>query len=424
MRMRASYLIVCALATVNTWAWAGQPILFEPPPVAGIEDNQPGAKPSAAQGTTGAMAEGGVPSQMPPFLEEGATTRRPATLPHDPAYDAAASRARRPVAATAPAQNQVGKASSSPASSDACGAGLGANACGCAGACAGECGVLRPRPDWSLSACPSCRCWTGYHCRLGKPWNLPEPCLLRCLGLDLGGWVDQGVSVVANNPADRYNGPVTFNDRDGEYQVNQVCLYLKRDLRPDRCPWDVGGRLDILYGTDARFIQAIDGLESDWGQAERFYQLAVPQFYLDVALNPWTLRIGRFYTILGYESVMAPENFFYSHAYVHQYGEPFTHTGMLLMCDVGAGLTLAAGLQRGNDQFDDTDGLNALGFLGGLHWRTCCDRLTVSFAISADEVGRDRPVTIYSLVTTWKVTRRLKYVIQHDYGEVCGAPQT
>ena len=53
----------------------------------------------------------------------------------------------------------------------------------------------------------------------------------------------------------------------------------------------------------------------------------MPQLYADFAYNRLTVRLGHFYTIIGYEVVTAPDNFFSSHAYTMQYGEPFTHTG-------------------------------------------------------------------------------------------------
>ena len=55
----------------------------------------------------------------------------------------------------------------------------------------------------------------------------------------------------------------------------------------------------------------------------------MPQAYAEVGYNDLTVKVGHFYTIIGYEVVPAPDNFFYSHAYTMQYGEPFTHTGML-----------------------------------------------------------------------------------------------
>ncbi|GAB6165712.1 hypothetical protein JCM19992_17120 [Thermostilla marina] len=253
-------------------------------------------------------------------------------------------------------------------------------------------------------------------CRPSDPWKLRTPGFLACRGWEIGGWIDAGISAVANNPADRYNGVVTFNDRDGEGQLNQLWFYLNKDVDTDACGFSYGGRLDFVYGTDARFTQAVDGLEADWDQTEPFYQAALPQFYLDVAYNGWVVRMGHFYTTIGYEVVAAPDNFFYSHAYTMQYGEPFTHTGLLLMRELGGGFAFSAGLQRGNDQFDDTDGLDALGFLGGVSWTSCDERLSVAFNISADEAGPDQPVTIYSLVGNWQVTDNLEYVIQHDWG--------
>ena len=41
------------------------------------------------------------------------------------------------------------------------------------------------------------------------------------------------------------------------------------------------------------------------------------------------MKFGHFYSGFGYESVAAPENFFYSHSYMFQYGEPKTYTGFI-----------------------------------------------------------------------------------------------
>lgn len=284
--------------------------------------------------------------------------------------------------------------------------------------------------SWAEQACPrSCvgcsSCGNGGFlsrwlycnpCRPSDPWKLPTPNFLACRGFEFGGWVSGGISFASNNPADRYNGVVTFNDRHEEFQMNQLYFYLERTTNNEGCGWDWGARVDVLYGTDARFTQAIDGLESDWNQTERFYQVALPQFYFDVAWNSWLLRAGHFYTIVGYEVVPVTGNFFYSHSYSQQYGQPFTHTGILLSRQFNR-LTLTAGLQRGNDQFDDTDGRNAVGFLGGVTWTTENENFSIGFGISADEQGVDQPITIYSLYTKWNITPRFQWVLEHTYGE-------
>jgi hypothetical protein len=56
----------------------------------------------------------------------------------------------------------------------------------------------------------------------------------------------------------------------------------------------------------------------------------MPQAYVETNLpigKGLSVKVGHFYTLLGYEVVTAPDNFFYSHSYSMQYGEPFTHWG-------------------------------------------------------------------------------------------------
>jgi hypothetical protein len=239
-------------------------------------------------------------------------------------------------------------------------------------------------------------------------------------GFQLGGWLDQGFSAVANNPADRFNGVVGLNDRQAEYQMNQLWLYLSRETDTGGCGWDIGGRVDVVYGTDAQAWQCYDGLEASWDQTERFYQVAVPQFYLDVAYNDFTLTVGHFITPLGYEEVMAPENFFYSLSYSYMYGVPGTHFGMMGTWDVNDNWAVFAGIHRGGDQFDDTDGKNAVNFLGGVSWINDDEDTWVDFTIDAEEKGPDNPTTYLTLVGGTSLTKRIDWVIEYTWGEEAG----
>ena len=72
---------------------------------------------------------------------------------------------------------------------------------------------------------------------------------------------------------------------------------------------------------------------------------------------------GHFYTLIGYEVVGAPGNFFYSHSYTMYNSEPFTHTGALAQYAVGDNLTTYAGWVMGWDSgFED----NGDAFLGDI----------------------------------------------------------
>ncbi|MDD5113855.1 MAG: outer membrane beta-barrel protein, partial [Methylobacter sp.] len=180
-------------------------------------------------------------------------------------------------------------------------------------------------------------------------FDINETSFLKNNGIVVGGWGNAGITYNAASPDNNFNGPVTFGDRSGEFQLNQLNLYVQRAVATEGSSWDFGGRFDVMFGTDAFFTQAYGVPGSDpvtgrpltrshWdldllgSDTNRFYDLAMPQAYLEAYIpigNGLNVKAGHFYTPIGYETVPAPDNFFYSHAYTMQYGEPFTHTGIL-----------------------------------------------------------------------------------------------
>ena len=256
----------------------------------------------------------------------------------------------------------------------------------------------------------------GKGCNTCDPWRL-FPTYGN--GWTVDGWIAAGATANADSPASRYNGPVTFNDRN-EVQGNQLYLTMGRDADNGGYGWAWGARMDLLYGSDFVFTQAA-GLElhpdgtQKWN-GNRFYGLAMPQAYVDVAYNDLSVRLGHFYTIMGYEGVMATSNFFYSHAYTMQYGEPFTHTGGLATYRYNDRWTLYGGLVNGWDKFDAVS--DRMSFLGGATYTPDHERynLTATF-ITGHEDGTAPPTTVrsgYSVVLNYNITDRLNYVLQHD----------
>jgi hypothetical protein len=239
------------------------------------------------------------------------------------------------------------------------------------------------------------------------------------------GWIDQGVTINPYSPRDRSNYPVAFNNRSNDYQLNQAYLRLKREVDTQGCRWDVGGTVDMLYGTDSAFVSS-RGLEVDrnfdskWNAQQ--YGLALPQCYMEV-FAPWgdgfSMKLGHFYTNLGYETTAAPENFFYSHSYCILYGEPVTETGLMGEKKLG-NFKIQAGLSRGWDNWEDNN--NDLSFLGGVSWTNDSDRTSLAFAIQSGPEQNEPPSNgnnrnILSLVFQQKLGERFKYVIQYDYGQ-------
>ena len=274
--------------------------------------------------------------------------------------------------------------------------------------------------DAGCTTCNTCTTGCALDCPDADPSRLFD-CFnnTNCRGLTVTGWIAQSFTWNPDNPPDNFNGPQSFNDRSNEYQLNQFYVTIEKSLDDEACGLQWGGRIDTLYGTDARFTTA-GGLEDKWNN-RRFYQYALPQAYVEFGYNDLSVKLGHFYTIIGYEVVPAAENFFLSHAYTMQYGEPFTHTGALFSYKYRDGLTLIGGIDQGWDRWEDDN--NRMSFLGGINWTSCDDRTNLALAVTyGDEnsaVGGNPPDerAMYSLVLSHQLTDRLSYVFQHDAGK-------
>jgi hypothetical protein len=145
----------------------------------------------------------------------------------------------------------------------------------------------------------------------------------------------------------------------------------------------------------------------------------MPQLYAEAFApvgNGLGVKMGHFYSIVGYESVMYTENFFYSRSYTKQYGEPFTHTGVLADYRLGSNWTVLGGFTRGWDNWEDVNG--EVGFLGGLEWCRADGGESLRFALhtgSEDDLGINNR-TVYSFVYYNLLDRRLAYVMEHNFG--------
>ncbi len=247
-------------------------------------------------------------------------------------------------------------------------------------------------------------------------------------------WMSQGYTWNPDNPRNEFNTPLTFNDRANEYQLNQLYLTLGRRVRQSG-GWDLGGRVDLLFGTDYFFTQST-GLETRIDGTPRWnstggprangaslYGLAVPQAYMEIfapVLGGMNVKIGHFYTTIGYESVMAPENFFYSRAYTMQYGEPFTHTGILSSFGLSPTMRGHFGVTRGWDTWEDPN--SKLGYLFGLSWTPSADAsLAATVHLGREDLAGQQQRSLYSIVYTRQLNRKLRYVAQHDFGSEANA---
>jgi len=250
-----------------------------------------------------------------------------------------------------------------------------------------------------------------------EPWKLPEPCVLESHGINVGGWFQAGVTVNGQDPPDRSNGPLLMNDRHGEVQMHQFWLYFERPCDTGGCGVDIGGRFDVFYGTDWRAALAHgQGLEDRINGADQLYGLGLPQFYLEVAYNKLSIKMGRMADILGYEVIPPMANFFYSHSYTLCYTEPLLITGLMAKYQLADQLAVQAGFHQGYGRFDDNNG--QLSFQGGLTWTGCDERASLAYAVDAGPVDDAALIDqhIHSIVLKYQFTEKFLYVLQNDLG--------
>lgn len=233
--------------------------------------------------------------------------------------------------------------------------------------------------------------------------------------LDISGFASSGFTINTQN-SDGYNGPVSFNDRANEAQLDQLYLSIKRSTDSDAL--SLGGKVDILYGPDAVYTQSL-GFDNKFtnDDTSQYYKLAIPQAYLELQTglgNGLSIKAGHFYTLIGYETVPSNENFFYSHAYTMQYAEPFTHWGALTSYQLSDEVTVTGGAVRGWDNLEDPNDGN-LSFLGSVGI-TPSEDTSITFSLISGNEGVNTQRNMYSFVFVKALSDEFKYVLQHDFG--------
>jgi putative OmpL-like beta-barrel porin-2 len=292
------------------------------------------------------------------------------------------------------------------------------------------CGASCEAVDCS-NQCGSC-CGCSSSCGslfadLMDPYLQTKEAIKNCYGIDVGGWVQAGMTANFEDPQDRYNGPMLTNDRVGDLQMNQLWLYAHKPVDTGGCGIDIGGRFDMFYGTDwrAAYFHGF-GMEDRLNGPDELYGLSIPQMYLEVAVNDLNIRMGRMTGILGYEIAPPMGNFFYSHSYALCYGEPILITGLMSDYQVNEQLKIMAGFHQGVHQYENSN--DEFNVQAGLSWTSKNERLSLAYAF---DVGRNNFMPgaffleeeyLHSLVLKYQATERLLYVIQNDYGYANAAP--
>lgn len=241
---------------------------------------------------------------------------------------------------------------------------------------------------------------------------------LEDAGISIGGRVEGSLTYSASAPPGNVIAGRVFDFEHEDPTLNQVGLVLNKDV--DSSKFDVGGRVEWIYGADARLIHSLglfdhmgvgDGPDNQWD---------LNQAYVDVALGGgWKVRAGKFVALAGYEVIDPTGNELYSHSFMFGYAIPFTHTGVLATHKVNDRLSYSFGGSRGWDTtLEDNNGTADI--LGQIAYTTDDAKNPTQYILNVT-TGPDQPGdngnwrTLLDLIVVQKVGDNLKLVLNADY---------
>ena len=266
----------------------------------------------------------------------------------------------------------------------------------------------------------------GSRCVFAGETNVPVETKPPEPRFKISGWIDIGITGNFASPADNQNFGRFFDDRVNEPMLNQFVINFERTLAPQPGEFDWGFKLQFMYGGDARFIHSL-GLFSDTLGTSTL-QPDLSEAYLNLhfpVVSGLDLKLGKFVTLEGMETIDPRTNFFYSHTYIFNFGLPFNHTGALFTLHATKWLDLYGGITRGvNTSIEDNN--KSVSFHGGVGLNLLDGKLAI---LATTSVGPETPDNnhdqryLNDIAITGKITDKFTSLTDLNYAldQVAGA---
>ncbi|MEY3176430.1 MAG: hypothetical protein RLZZ436_4344 [Planctomycetota bacterium] len=242
-------------------------------------------------------------------------------------------------------------------------------------------------------------------------------------GIEIGGWTQFGYQ---NNPDGAFTGNGAFNNvQFGQgfnnakewdvFGLNQQGLYIGKTADGSK-GLDLGFRAEAIYGIDGGEAQSFGNnfgrydFDEKWNHG--IYEWALPQLYAEVAAGDVSVKLGHFYTPIGYEVIPSGGNFFFSRQLTFYNSEPFTHTGALGTWTASDSLSVLGGWTLGMDTgFDRLNSGSA--FLGGFVYNLT-EATSFTYMSTVGNLGWRGDGSINSLILSHNWSDNLQSVHQFD----------
>ena len=245
------------------------------------------------------------------------------------------------------------------------------------------------------------------------------------LGLRAWGYAESGFTGRMTGGQDVLPGRVFEARRPNNARLNQLRFTLDRPYDATKS-FDVGGRVDALYGGDAMLTHSPGLLDkAGHGTGDNWFDLVqgFGQGWFKTGKDSGLeATVGKFATTHGAEVIDATGNALYSHSYLFGYAIPFTHTGTKLNYVFNSRASAYFGIVNGWEVFNDNNNAHSYMFGGAFSGREQIDghaRLQAFVnAITGPEQEKDvnNYRTVLDTTVTYWWTGRLSQSINVDYG--------
>lgn len=261
-----------------------------------------------------------------------------------------------------------------------------------------------------------------------KPYVAPANFKEWSSSIKLGFQADAGITGNPSSPDNNRNFGRLFDDLPNRPILNQLLATVERDVDPKATSPDVGFKLQLMYGSDARIVHVLGVFDQ---LIHNRNQLAISEANISVRLpdifaNGLDIKAGIYPTPLGVELIDPKTNAFYSHSYIFNYGLPYEHIGALATAHVSDLIDLYLGIDSGANVaigYGTGDNNNRPGGIAGIGFNMLGGKLTV-LALShmgPEDSKRNTPfansaMRYYNdLAVTWKTTDKLTFTTEVNY---------
>lgn len=239
--------------------------------------------------------------------------------------------------------------------------------------------------------------------------------------------IQAGITGNFASPRDKLNFGQLLTDRANEPLLNQGLFTVGRMIDPKETGYDVGFKLQGMYGADARYTHFL-GILGTGLKARNQFDLVEANLTFHL---PWLteggvdVKAGMFSTPMGAETIDPSTNSFYSHSYIFNFGLPFKQSGGYATVHATDMVDFYLGVDTGVNTsfFKAGDNNSSLGVMYGVGLNLMDGKLTV---LALGHAGSETPnrVTpaannfrryLNDVTITYKATDKLTLITEFNY---------